>query len=170
MDACPAGKVSIKTHDAAAQRTPMNPPPKKMRQLATRLILFEANASESVMTENQKAAIVIQKLRPQLVDLVGNTGFHALVMRSLSLAKDQVTELDGARVNPDGSLEGLGAPPDPNNPQRDSTGGTLLVAGILGLLASFIGELLTLQLVTEVWPKLPIDGYFNQGTDHEKKN
>ncbi len=147
----------------------MNQTPKKMRHLATRLITHEANASGAAMTENQKAAIVIQKLRPQLVDLMGNTGFHALVLRSLAIAREQVPGLDGARVNLDGTLEGFGAPFDPSHPERDTTGGAVLLAGILGLLASFVGELLTLQIVIEVWPKMPIDGYFNQGSDHEKE-
>lgn len=150
--------------DVEAPSKPMKPPPEKMHYLATRLIMCEAGASTAATTENQNAAAVVQKLRPQLVDLMGNTGFHALVTRSLALTKQETSGLAEARLNPDGTLEGFDVPPDPAQP--GSSGGAALLSRMLGLLASFIGETLTVQLVIEVWPNVSLNGYFSQGIDH----
>lgn len=141
----------------------MNHTSKRMRFLATRLIMHEANASEFKTTENQQAAEVIQKLRPQLVELMGNMGFQALVSRSLALVQEEAPGLAGARLNPDGRLDGFDDSPESAQLRKNSTGGSVLLAKILGLLSSVIGELLTVQIVTEVFPKLPLDGYFTQG-------
>ena len=45
----------------------------------------------------------------------------------------------------------------------------VLVAQLLGLLVAFIGETLTLRLVREVWPKLPLNDLdFGRGDKNEK--
>jgi hypothetical protein len=38
-----------------------------------------------------------------------------------------------------------------------SEGRVVLLAQLLGLLVAFIGESLTLRLVLEVWPKVPLE-------------
>ena len=43
------------------------------------------------------------------------------------------------------------------NPEELFEGGVVLLAQLLGLLVAFIGESLTLRLVREVWPQLPLD-------------
>jgi hypothetical protein len=61
------------------------------------------------------------------------------------------------------------------NFRRNSTrtkfleGGVVLLAQLLGLLVAFIGENLTLRLVREVWPKVPLDDLdFGKGEKNEK--
>ena len=55
-------------------------------------------------------------------------------------------------VNPDGSLQGGGDV----TVKQIAAGEVLLLAELLGLLVAFIGEGLTLQIVREAWPKLPV--------------
>jgi hypothetical protein len=50
-------------------------------------------------------------------------------------------------------LDKLGAQVDP---EEIFEGCVVLLAQLLGLLAAFIGENLTLHLVREVWPKLSL--------------
>ena len=55
------------------------------------------------------------------------------------------------------------------DPDEFSEGGVVLLAQLLGLLVAFIGENLTLRLVREVWPKVPLDDLdFGNGDKNEK--
>lgn len=145
----------------------MNHATRKMRYFADRLIEHEATAGETLATENEIAVAILQKLRPQLVDIMGNTGFHALVARSLALAHEEVGGPNGAWLSKDGNVDGLAVAWKPTD-AKPSKGGAVMLAWLLGLLNSFIGELLTMQMVLEVWPELPLNGYFSQREPHEK--
>ena len=60
-------------------------------------------------------------------------------------------------VKADGSFEGLHPLGVQRDPDEIAEGGVVVLAQLLGLLVAFIGEELTLRLVQEVWPKLPLD-------------
>jgi len=124
-----------------------------MRDFAERLIAYETRGNKSSETNTSAAFHVCEKLRPQLANLMGNTGFHALVSRALALATTEAPWLRAMHVKSDGSLEVLGEHEAQVDPERIAEGGVVLTAHLLGLLATFIGEDLTLQLVREVGPK-----------------
>ena len=109
------------------------------------------------MTKAPVACLVIDKLRPQLAMLMGNIGFRALLSRTLALSKTEFPWLRAVHVKPEGSLEGLDELGTQVNPDEISKGCLVLLAQMLGLLVTFIGEDLTLRLVQEVWPKLPLN-------------
>ena len=121
------------------------------------------------MTKTMAASHVLEKLRPHLATLMGNGGFRALLSRALALASTEVPGLRAVRVRTDGSLDGwetLRAQPDPDELFE---GGVVLLAQLLGLLEAFIGEDLTVRLVSEVWPKVSLnDLNFGNGVQHEK--
>ena len=125
-----------------------------MRDFAERLIAHETRGNKSSGTKTSAAFLVCEKLRPQLANLMGNTGFHALVSRALALATTEAPWLRAMQVKSDGSLEMSGELEANVDPERIAEGGVVLTAHLLGLLATFIGEDLTLQLVREVGPKL----------------
>jgi hypothetical protein len=65
----------------------------------------------------------------------------------------------------DGSLKGL----DELGPQGDNDrfgGEAILIAQLLGLLLTFIGEGVTLRLVQDVWPESAVD---DRNSGEEKK-
>jgi hypothetical protein len=88
---------------------------------------------------------------------MGNGGFHALLARALALAKTEVSWLRPVHVNASGSMEGLRELQTQLSPDEFLEGRVVLLAQLLGLLVAFIGEKLTLRLMREVWPKVPLD-------------
>ena len=141
----------------------------QMRAFAERLIAYETKEAKSAKIKNVLTFLVIERLRPHLATLMGSTGFRALLSRALTLAGAEVPWLRVVHVKTDGSLE----EPEGLETQTDERGivegKIILLAQLLGLLAAFIGESLTVQLVLEVWPNLPLNNLdFGKGHKNEK--
>ena len=130
----------------------------KMRDFAEHLIAYETRQNKLSETKTPAANLVVQKLRPDLVNLMGNAGFRALLSRSLALANAEVPWLRAVHVKSDGSLEGLDDLEAQVGPDEFLEGRVVLLAQLLGLLMDFIGEKLTLGLVRGVWPQLTFNG------------
>jgi hypothetical protein len=136
----------------------------KMRRFAEGLTTYETRGNKSAAMKIPTTFLVVEKLRPQLATLMGNTGFRALLSRALALASAEFQWLRTVRVNADGSFEGLDELGAQSDPDESFEGSLVLLAQLLGLLVVFIGEELTLRLVREVWPKLPLDDFdFGKG-------
>lgn len=127
----------------------------EIQALARRLLAFEAAHHDSSGAGADVAVRVVGELRVRLVKLAGVDGFRSLLSRALTLAKDEAASLNTVRVLADGSLEGF----DVIEASREAGGaaaagqaGTILVARLLELLVTFIGEPLTLRLVRDAWP------------------
>jgi hypothetical protein len=88
---------------------------------------------------------------------VGVAGFRSLLSRALTLAKVEAPSLSAVQVAADGSLKGLDELASQTGKEQAKDGGAILIAQLLGLLHTFIGEGLTLHLVQEVWPEAPFD-------------
>jgi hypothetical protein len=129
----------------------------RMRDLARRLITLEATRSRSPSTTPPTAFLACEKLRPSLATLLGGVGFSALLSRALVLATTEVKWLGVVHVNVGGTLEGFAEPQARTSPAESARGGVVLLAQLLELLATFIGEALTVRLVREVWPELDAD-------------
>jgi hypothetical protein len=148
------------THFPMSRATP------QMRNLAGRLMAVEAKDNKSSDTIPPAAFHVCERLRPHLATLMGQGGFRAVLARALTVASAEVPRLATLQVKADGSLEGWDKPESQIKPKELTEGGVVLVAHLLGLLVAFIGENLTLTLVRDVWPKLPLDDFnFTEG-DH----
>ena len=81
---------------------------------------------------------------------MGAAGFRALLSRALVLANAEVRWLRELHVREDGSFEGLNELEAQATPEEIADGGIVLLARLLGLLVTFIGEDLTLQLLSNV--------------------
>ena len=129
------------------------------RYLAQRLLTYEAVAGENSEPAESAASRVCAKLRRPLITLAGVAGFRSLLSRALTLAKAEAPSLSVVQVAADGSLKGLDGlePQIDNKPAGDE--GAILIAQLLGLLLTFIGEGLTLRLVQDVWPEVAFDGH-----------
>ena len=142
----------------------MNHATSTMRNLSEYLIARERDsdwpAFNYPLTDNQATLGIVEKLRPQLEELMGETGFRTLLMNALAYSKDEVPWLGEARLKPDGSCEGLAPSSAEIDAEELTHGGAVVLAWFLGLLMASIGELLTIQLVLEVWPDLARSGNF----------
>jgi hypothetical protein len=123
-------------------------PPKKTRDLARSLVACEANASKTSRQTEPATVRVYERLRRQLGSPVGVDGFQALAARALALAKSQSPLLSAVQVTANGSLRGL----DEVESQADEDGdaGILLIAQLLGLFLTFLGEATTLHLIEDL--------------------
>ena len=119
----------------------------KTRELAQRLLSYEAVDVETSMADMQAVCRVCDKLRRPIATLAGAAGFRSLLARALALAKQEAPALGAWEVKEDGSLEGL----DDGGAQS----GSVLIAQLIGLMITFIGESLTLRLLHDVWLDLP---------------
>jgi hypothetical protein len=141
----------------------------KLRDFAERLIAYETRGSKSSETKAPAAFLVSERLRPHLARLMGKVGFRELLSRALVLANAEVPWLRAVRVKADGSFEGLDELGAQVGPDEIFEGRVVLLAQLLGLLVTFIGEELTLRLVREVWPKLSLNNFdFGKGDKNEK--
>jgi hypothetical protein len=129
----------------------------EMLDLARRLLACEAVAGKASEPTEPAVSRVYEKLRRPLCALAGVAGFRSLVSRALTLAKAEAPSLCAVQVTPDGYLQGLGEfEPQIDKPQVGD-GGVILIAQLLGLLRTFIGEALTLRLVQDAWPDAAFD-------------
>ena len=134
-----------------------NPP--EMRDLAHRLLTYEAGAGK--ISESKEAAIlrVYEKLRQSVGVFAGSAGFQSLASRALALARSEAPSLSAARVTEDGYLQGLGEIKNQFDMDNDRAGegGIILIARLLGLLRLFLGEALTFSLLRSAWPREVFD-------------
>src|SRR5664280_3822882 len=79
-----------------------------MRDLAHRLVTYEAGAGKTPAPMESPSLRVYEKLRQSLGEFVGVAGFQSLASRALTLSRAEVPSLSAARVAADGSLQGLG--------------------------------------------------------------
>jgi len=123
-----------------------------MRDLAQRLLAYEAAAGQTPDDNTHAVFRVSEKLRRPLITLAGAAGFRALLTRTLALTKAHTPAVAAFEVRPDGSLDGLA---DYKNDAQAAEAGLQVIAQLLDLLVVFIGDALVLRLVLDVWPDLP---------------
>ena len=117
------------------------------RELAQRLLAYEGAETSPSTADMHAVCRVCDKLRRPLTTLAGAPGFRSLLARALTLAKRESPVLGAWEVKSDGSLQGLNG--------EAAQSGAVLIAHLLGLMITFIGESLTLRLLHDVWLALP---------------
>lgn len=145
----------------------MNRATEQMRNFAKSLMACEPGGYKSSGEKIPTAFHVCEKLHSHMATFMGNAGFRALLNRALALSVPEVPWLRGIQVDGEGSLAGLEELQAQLKPDELSEGGIVLLAQLLGLLVAFIGERLTLQVVSEVWPRFSFNGF---DSDNEGKN
>jgi hypothetical protein len=130
-----------------------------MRDLAHRLLEYEAATGNTSEAMEPPTLRVYEKLRASLGEFVGATAFQSLASRALTLARPETPSLSAARITKDGSLRGQGEIENQFDIDNDGTGegGIIFIARLLGLLRLFLGEAMTLNLLRNVWPGEALD-------------
>ena len=127
---------------------------RETRDLARRLLDYEAAAGDT--TERTDAAVirVCEKLRLPLCAIVGVADYRLLLSRALMLAKLEAPGLSAVQVSTNGSLQDLSEIGPQIDRKRSGDGGVILLAQLLGLFLAFLGSALTLRLLENVSPLL----------------
>ena len=85
--------------------------------------------------------------------LTGASGFEALLSRALSLTKAALPQMAPLRVTADGCIDSEGEIEPHLSSTECAEAEVALVANLIHLLITFVGEALTLRLIQHVWPK-----------------
>ncbi len=125
-------------------------PPNKTRDLARSLIAREADASTTSLQTKPATLRVYERLRQQLGAPVGVDGFQSLASRALVLAKSQSPRLSAVEFTANGDLRGLGEVEFQTGADEDGEAGITLIAQLLGLFLTFLGEATTLRLIEDL--------------------
>ena len=116
-----------------------------IRDWARRLIAFEVDADPP----SARIERVYEKLRGQLCAPVGVDGFQALASRALSLAKSQSPRLSEVQLLANGGLSGLNKIDVELGTDEDGEVGIILIAQLLGLFLTLLGEAATVRLIAD---------------------
>ena len=136
----------------------MKQAPQQLQALIWRLLEYEAGGRPCPEALQAGIEQVDQKLRDHLVRLIGPQGFDALMARAVTLAKTEVADLEEeARKASDGTLPGRHGPGWGSDPRAAVEGQIKVLAHFLWLLATLIGEDLTLRLVHITWPAITLN-------------
>jgi hypothetical protein len=132
-------------------------PPRKTRDLARSLVVREADASATSRQNKPATLRVYERLRQQLGAPVGADGFQALASRALALARSESPRLSAVEITANGGLRGLGEVESQAGADADEDGeaGIILIAQLLGLFLTFLGEATTLGLIEDL--RLQVD-------------
>jgi hypothetical protein len=152
----------------AAAEAMINPVTSNTRNLARRLLDYEAALGTPDAAGFSAGFGVCEKLRRPLTALAGTAGFHSLLSRALTLAKRESPALGAIQIMAEGSLQNGVVGPGPGNhaPEAEKA----LVANLLGLLFTFIGEPLTMRLLNEIWPSEVFAGSTAEGTGDDERH
>jgi hypothetical protein len=133
----------------------------KTRDLARSLVACEADASMSLHAEPATVR-VYERLRWQLGALAGTDGFQVLASRALALAKSESPRLSMVQVTANGDLRGLG---EVESQTDADEAGIILIAQLLGLFLTLLGEATTLRLIEDL--RLLVDARSEPATTTE---
>lgn len=128
-------------------------PRQKTRDLARSLVASEADASTNSLQTGPATVRVYERLRRQLGAPVGVDGFQALASRALALARSESPRLGAVQITANGDLRGLGEVE--SQAEEDGDAGVILIAQLLGLFLTFLGEATTLRLIEDL--RLQVD-------------
>jgi hypothetical protein len=125
-------------------------PPHKTRELARSLVACETDATTNSLHTEPATVRVYERLRRQLGSPVGVDGFQALASRALALAKSESPRLSAVQVTANGGLCGLGEVESQTDANEDGEAGIILIAQLLGLFLTLLGEATTLRLIEDL--------------------
>jgi hypothetical protein len=126
------------------------------REIARQLLAYES-VERGSSVDGLAAVQVCDRLRQPLSILMGPAAFRSLLGRALTLAKRNAGNLEDVKVKDNGLLEGLN--------EGVNGAGLVIVASLVALLMTFIGQPITLRLLHDVWPTLANDDSNLKGSD-----
>lgn len=129
--------------------------PNKTHDLVRSLMASEADGSTTSLHTEPATVRAYERLRRQLSSPMGVDGFQAIASRALALAKSQSPRLSAVQITATGDLRGLSEVESQAGTNEDGEAGIILIAQLLGLFLTFLGEATTLRLIEDL--RLQVD-------------
>lgn len=131
----------------------------KFRDLARNLLDHERGQRDTPAELVPAIEGGFRRLHEHMFNLIGQTGFQALLARAahLTAAEARWIESITIQVAPVLTLQGLAERIESEGADQTMDGLVLLLANLIGLLCTFIGESLTLLLIGRIWPDVPLE-------------
>ena len=129
-------------------------PRQKTRDLARSLVASVADAGTNSPQSGPATVRLYERLRQQLGTCVGVDGFQTLASRALALAKSESPRLGAVQITANGDLRGYGEVE--SQAEENGEAGIVLIAQLLGLFLTFLGEATTLRLIEDL--RSQVDG------------
>ena len=121
-----------------------------MRGLARRLLAIELASQTAAGPHVHEVVRVCEKLQISVTRFAGSDGFASLLRRALALARAGNPSLQAVKLKPDGTLDGCESLTIATDGEPEAA--VAIIAHLLGLLETFVGEPFTLRLVRQAWP------------------
>ena len=124
--------------------------PKKTRDLARSLVARETDSNTTARRTEPASARAYEKLRRLLSTPVGADGFQSLAARALALARSESPRLEAVQVMANGGVLGLDEVEFQTNSEEVGEFGIIVIAQLLGLFLTLLGESTTLRLLEDL--------------------
>lgn len=134
----------------------MADPSPALVELARRIFRHEAGAAPDAASAAVAVDYICLRFRDDLKSMFGSGGVSALLGRALTLARRDHPLLNGTAVanEPNACFAGLSTALAQGTDEEATAAGTFVVAHLLGLLASLVGEDLAVQPARMLWPQV----------------
>ena len=130
-------------------------PSPKLVELARRIVEREAGGSTDPAAAAAAVETACQRLRADLVDLLGSGGVSALLRRALHLAQREQALLAQVAVSgePAACFTGLSAALARSGEEEATAAAAVVLTHILDLLVMLLGEELGMKPIRKLWPQ-----------------
>ena len=131
----------------------------RFRDLSRQLLDHERRQGDAPAELVPAMEGTFRRLHEHLCNLVGEAGFQALLERAAHLTRTEAGWIESITIQPEPALtlRGLAERIESEGAARVMDGLALLLANLIGLLCTFIGESLTLLLIRRIWPEVALE-------------
>jgi hypothetical protein len=140
----PSRRERKKIEDAARSR---------LNNLAHKILMHEFSMGRPGETAAPLIFKVCDKFRSPMQTLTGENGFRSILGRALVLARSEVVWFGTVNISATGFFAGLRQAESRLTREEIVRGETVLIAHLLGLLFTFIGDQMTRMLLQDIWPE-----------------
>lgn len=124
----------------------------RVRELAKYLVAFESCIASPPRTPGILEFRIFARLCKPFAAISGNQGLQPLLVRALESAHLDYPWLETARVSLDGEVQGLGSLGQSLSEGAAAAGELAMIASLVELLRTFLGDGVTMQLLRSIWP------------------
>jgi len=125
----------------------------RLNSLACKIWMHESGVESPGDATEPSIFRVCDKLRGPIQTLTGENGFRSILGRALMLSRSEVVWFETVTISSKGFFVGLREAELKLTRTEVICGETVLISHLLGLLFTFIGDLMTRTLLQDVWPE-----------------